>query len=304
MKFKAFLTESGLNLLEKRFVPALEKMGKICHVYLTRDHAFFLHNLLLSSDGVQCVAQFRNQALFSDHRISSQLDDRIAFSLDLSLLLRALRSSASTISSSSHDRLLIKLVKKLPPNSTQPAPFLTFETKGNTSAVLHDVPISKPLSTAQVMELQNCLDDAQDLPRTLVGVDDLGRLQSFIERMKQLGDVVEVMVSKFGELHLKVSTSLVTLGAELKQLVVVGERGRNGGGGGDDEAVAVQVSMKHFAKCLQFHLAKPDSAFYGVGSHGGSLTLVFRFFVPGTRQTDKSISLHCRLPVLDTGATA
>ncbi|KAL9264452.1 hypothetical protein AKJ16_DCAP23490 [Drosera capensis] len=53
----------------------------------------------------------------------------------------------------------------------------------------------------------------------------------------------------------------------------------------------VQVSMKHFAKCLQFHLAKrDDSAYYGVGSDGGSFTVVFQFFLPGTRQTDKSIS--------------
>ncbi|GMH25094.1 hypothetical protein Nepgr_026937 [Nepenthes gracilis] len=298
MKFKAFLTENGVNLLENRFIPSLEKMGKICHLYLTRDHTFFLHNLLFN-DGVQSIAQFKTESLFSDYRISSQNDDRIAFSLDLSLLLRALRSAASISSSAtSADRLQIKLVKKLPQNSTQPAPFLTFETKGNTSAVIHDVPISKPLSRAQVHELQNSLDDAQDLPRTLVGVDDLGRLMNFVDRMKQLGDVISVYISKLGELHLKVSNSLVTLGAEFKRLMVVGERGGNDGGG-----MSVEVSMKHFAKCLQFHLAKPDCAFYGVGSQGASLTVVFQFFVPGSRRTDKSVSLHCRLPVLDTGSS-
>ncbi|GAB4847815.1 hypothetical protein Ancab_026877 [Ancistrocladus abbreviatus] len=309
MKFKAFLTENGVNLLEKRFIPALEKMGKICHIYLTRDHAFFLHNLLFN-DGVQSVAQFRKESLFSDYRISSQNDDRIAFSLDLSLLFRALRSSAAISSSSDH--LQIKLVKKLPPNSTLPMPFLALETKGHTSAVIHDVPISKPLSRAQVLELQTALDDAQDLPRTLVGVQELGRLLSFVDRMKQLGDVISVLISKHGELHLKVSNTLVTLGAEFKRLMVVGERAERGAGaaggvaGNDDVGgggSSVQVSMKHFAKCLQFHLAKPDCAFYGVGAHAGSLTVVFQFFVPGSRQTDKSISLHCRLPVLDPGSS-
>ncbi|GAB2216119.1 hypothetical protein Droror1_Dr00023887 [Drosera rotundifolia] len=262
MKFKAIMRESGMSLLEKRLVPAMEKMGKICYLYLTRDHTFFLHNLISCNNGIQCIGQIRNEALFSDHRISSQLDDRIAFSLDLSLLFRALRSSAATISSSSGSSssccLLIKLVKKLPPNSTQPAPFLTFETKGHTSAVLHDVPISKPLSRAQMTELQNSLDDAQALPLTLVGVDDLARLQSFIDRMKQLGDFIEVTVSKLGQLHLKLSTSLLTLGAEFKHLMVVGERGTERDGNGDRYNVnnsVVQVSMKHFAKCLQFHLA-------------------------------------------------
>ncbi|KNA20430.1 hypothetical protein SOVF_051790 [Spinacia oleracea] len=272
-------------------------MGKICHVYLTRDHIFFLHNLL-TNDGVQSIAQFRKDALFSEYRISSQNEDRIAFSLDLSLLLRALRSAAAI--SSAVDRLQIKLVKKLPPSSTNPMPFLSFETKGYASAVIQDIPISKPLSRAQLLELQTALDDAQDLPRTLVGVSELDRLSNFVERMKQLGDVMGVEIGKNGELGLKVSSSLVTLGAEFKRLMIVGEDSEESNNG--DGGMSVLVSMKHFVKCLQCLLAKPDCAFYGVGSHGGSLTVVFQFFVPGSRQTDKSISFHCRLPVLDPGS--
>ncbi|CAN1272249.1 hypothetical protein LINPERPRIM_LOCUS14475 [Linum perenne] len=30
MKFKAFLTENGVMLLERRFLPMLDKMGKVC----------------------------------------------------------------------------------------------------------------------------------------------------------------------------------------------------------------------------------------------------------------------------------
>ncbi|XP_057534811.1 uncharacterized protein LOC130813100 [Amaranthus tricolor] len=297
MKFKAFLTENGVTLLERRFIPAFEKMGKICHVYLTKDHTFFLHNLL-NNDGVQSIAQFQKDALFSDYRISSQNEDRIAFTVDLSILLRALKSAAAI--SSSVDRLQIKLVKKLPPNSTISMPFLSFETKGYASAVVQDIPISKPLSRTHVLELQTALDDAQDLPRTLVGVSELDRLLIFVERMKQLGDVIDVEIGKNGELGLKVSTSLVTLGAEFKRLMVVGEDSEENNG--DIREMNVLVSMKHFVKCLQCHLAKPDCAFYGVGSQGGSLTVVFQFFVPGSRQTDKSLSFHCRLPVLDPGS--
>ena len=172
MKFKAFVTDNGVQLLERRFLPALERTGKSCHLFLTRDHAMFLH--LLNGDGVQCLAQFRKEALFHDYRISSQNDDRIAFALDLSLLLRALRSAVAVASSASASsaptRLEIKLVKKLPPNSTQPMPYLTLETRGYKSAVIQDIPISKPLSRAQVTELQSALDTAQDLPQTLVQV--------------------------------------------------------------------------------------------------------------------------------------
>lgn len=172
MKFKAFLTDNGITLLERRFIPALEKINRICHLYLTPDHVFFLHNLI-NGDDLQSVAQFQIQSLFYDYRISSQNQDRIAFSLDLSLLLRALRSSASIVAEhfgGAANRLQIKLVKKLPPNSTQPMPFLTFESKGDKSAVIQDVPISKPLSRAQVVELQTALDMAKELPSSLVQV--------------------------------------------------------------------------------------------------------------------------------------
>ncbi|XP_021895909.1 checkpoint protein hus1 [Carica papaya] len=318
MKFKSFLTENGVNLLEKRFLPALEKMGKLCHLFLTRDHVMFLHNLL-NGDGIQCIAQFRKQALFDDYRISSQNDDRIAFAVDVSLLYRAVRSSVSICTDFSNgptaNRLQMKLVKKLPPNSTQSMPFLTFETKGYKSAVIQDVPISKPLSRAQLHELQTALDMTQDLPQTLVQVPDSNQLQNFVDRMKHVGDVLSISISKCGDLHLQISTTLIRLGAEFRNLLVIGEQAeapaedRNlSAQTRSDRAIlrgdaqSVQVSVRHFFRSLQCQLAKPDCAFYGISPQGACLTVIFQFFIPGTRQTDKSISLHCRLPVLDPGS--
>eukprot|EP00262_Sarcandra_glabra_P015724 TRINITY_DN490_c1_g2_i1.p1 TRINITY_DN490_c1_g2~~TRINITY_DN490_c1_g2_i1.p1 ORF type:complete len:314 (-),score=42.62 TRINITY_DN490_c1_g2_i1:742-1683(-) len=312
MKFKAFLTENGVNLLEKRFVPSLEKMGRVCHVYLSRDHAIFVHNIL-NGDGVQTIAQLDKDTLFQDYRISSQNDDRIAFAVDLSLLHRALKSSLTI--DGGRDRLQIKLVKKLSPNSTHPMPFLTFETKGYKSAVIQDVPISKPLSRADVMELQSALDMAQDLPQTLVRVPDLLQLQNLVDRLKHVGDLLNVSITQYGDFQLQVSTTMVTVGAEFRKLRVLGVQADIPAGDRDmsapsrtemaiqrGEALSVQVSMKHFAKSLQCHLTKPDCAFYGIAPQGACLTVIFQFFIPGTTQTDKSISLHCRLPVLDTGS--
>ncbi|XP_023549190.1 uncharacterized protein LOC111807621 [Cucurbita pepo subsp. pepo] len=319
MKFKAYLTDNGVNLLEKRFLPALDKMGKICHLYLTREYVIFLHNLL-NGDGIQSIAQFRKEALFDDYRISSQNDDRIAFTIDISLLHRAVRSSVSICSEFGNgptaNRLQIKLVKKLPLNCTQSMPFLTFETKGYKSAVIQDVPISKPMSRGQVLELQTALDMAQDLPQTLVQVPDLNQLQNFVDRMKNVGDLLNVSISKYGDLHVQISTTLITLGAEYRKLFVIGEQAN---APAEDQnlsaqtrstrailrgdAQSVQVSVKHFAKSLQYHLAKPDCTFYGIAPQGACLTVIFQFFIPGSRQTDKSISLHCRLPVLDPGTS-
>ncbi|XP_021826656.1 uncharacterized protein LOC110767427 isoform X2 [Prunus avium] len=291
MKFKAFLTENGVNLLEKRFLPALDKMGKICHLYLNRDHAIFLHNLL-NGDGVQSIAQFRKEALFDDYRISSQNEDRIAFAVDISLLHRALRSSVSICTEFGNgptaNRLQIKLVKKLPPNSTQPMPFLTFETKGYKSAVIQDVPISKPLSRAQVLELQTALDMAQDLPQTLVQVPDLNQLQNFVDRMRHVGELLNISISERAD----APSEDQNLSAQTRSARAI-LRG---------DAQSVQVSVKHFGKSLQCHLAKPDCAFYGITPQGACLTVIFQFFIPGSHQMDKSISLHCRLPVLDQGS--
>ncbi|XP_012568085.1 uncharacterized protein [Cicer arietinum] len=315
MKFKAFLTENGVNLLEKRFIPSLEKTAKTCHLYFTKTHTLFLHNLL-NGDGIQSIAQFTKQVLFDDYRISSQNDDRIAFTIDLSLLLRALRSSVAICneysSSAVPNRLQIKLVKKLPSNCSVPTPFLTFETRGFKSAVIQDIPISKPLSRAQVVELQSALDMAQDVPPTLIQVPDLNQLLNLVDRMKHVGDAVNVSISKYGDLTVQVSTTLISLGAEFRKLLVIGDQAnapsedqnlsaqtRSSRSILRGDAQSVQVSVKHFAKSLQYHLAKPDCAFYGIAPQGSCLTMIFQFFVPGSRETDKSISLHCRLPVLD-----
>lgn len=194
-------------------------------------------------------------------------------------------------------------------------PFLTFETKGYKSAVIQDVPISKPLSRADVLELQAALDMAQALPRTLVQVPDMNQLQNFVDRMKNVGDLINVSISKYGDLHLQISTTLINLGAEFQKLLVIGEQADGPIGDRNltaqtrtqraierGDAMTVQVSVKHLVKSLQCHMAKPDCAFYGVAGQGACLTMIFQFFIPGTRQTDKSISLHCRLPVLDPGS--
>lgn len=40
--------------------------------------------------------------------------------------------------------------------------------QGYKSAVIQDVPVSKPLSRAEVLELQAALDMAQDIPEVIV----------------------------------------------------------------------------------------------------------------------------------------
>ncbi|XP_024383861.1 uncharacterized protein [Physcomitrium patens] len=309
MKFKAFLTDHGVTLLERRFLPAFEKIGKTCHIYLTPVHFILLHNVL-NSDGVQAIAQFSKDAVFDDYRISSQNQNRIAFTVDLALLLRALKSSVSIYG----DRLQLKLVRKRPSLSERPMPYLTFESKGLKSAIIQDVPISQPLNRIDVEALQSSLDMAQELPRTLVQVPGLQNLQGLIDRLGKLGDVLEVAVTQYGDLHLQVSQTMVSIGSEYRKLRVLGVRSDPTSTGSASssasrlqqaiqkgEASRVLVNMKHFAKSLQCHLTRPDAAFCGVGELDSCLFMMFQYFIPGTRLTDNTISLHYRLPVLDPG---
>ncbi|KAL3695329.1 hypothetical protein R1sor_009405 [Riccia sorocarpa] len=309
MKFRAVLTDHGVNLLERRFLPALEKIGKTCHILLTPHYVILLHNVLNTS-GVQAIAQFTKEAIFEDYRISSQYDDRIAFTVDLALLSRALRSSVSM----DGDLLQIKLVKKRAKITDTPTPYLTIESKGFRSAVVQDVPITQPMPRREVDELQAALDMAQDLPRTLVQVPNLLQLTSLVERLKNVGDVLEVGVTQYGDLHLHVSTTLVSIGSEFRSLRVLGVRAdsapvdanlnsseRLREALNNELASVVKVDVKQFVKSLQCHHTKPDASFCGIAPNDGCLLMMFQFFIPGTRQTDNSISLHYRLPVLLDG---
>ncbi|CAI5529670.1 unnamed protein product [Closterium sp. Naga37s-1] len=229
-----------------RFLPAFERIGRVCHVYLTPSDVFLLHNVL-SADGVQAIAQFPTAELFSEHLISSASADRIAFSLDLSLLARALRSSLATAAT----RHQLKLVKKST-NPTAPAlPFLSLEAKGERSSIVQDIPISTPLPRSQLNELQAGIDLVHSLPETLVQLPDLPSLRHLVERLQSVGDMADVATMRSGALAMRTHTPSITVAAQFKNLKVfgansesqqsgagVGEGSRQRGGTDDDADIS------------------------------------------------------------------
>eukprot|EP00271_Cylindrocystis_brebissonii_P020585 TRINITY_DN6880_c0_g1_i2.p1 TRINITY_DN6880_c0_g1~~TRINITY_DN6880_c0_g1_i2.p1 ORF type:complete len:243 (-),score=40.84 TRINITY_DN6880_c0_g1_i2:281-1009(-) len=240
MKFKALLTDDGVSLLERRFLPAFEKIGKVCHVYLTRDEFLLMHNVL-STDGVQAIA-------------------------------------------------------RLP--------------KGARAAIVQDVPISQPLPRAGVRDLEEAVELLQELPRTVVQLPDLAQLLALVERLKSLGEILEVGVAQQGDLTLRVATQTVSIGAEYRNLCVWGERaaddspptgnhtglptsGRLERAIARGQASAVKVNMKHFARSLQCHLTKPEATFCGIAANDACLVMMFQY-------AESALSLHYRLPVLDS----
>ena len=160
------------------FLPAMDKVGRVCHVFFTPTHAMLLHNLLGATaagpdgGGPQCVAQFAKDLLFREYNVSSRNGNQIAFSVEVALLHRALRSVLAVHAqppaagdATGAPAIQVKLVNKLPAGSRTATPFLTFETKGARAAVVQDVPISRPLSRSDIERLQAALDAAKDLPQ-------------------------------------------------------------------------------------------------------------------------------------------
>jgi HUS1 checkpoint protein len=61
--------------------------------------------------------------------------------------------------------------------------------------------------------------------QTLVQVPELQNLIGLIDRLGKLGEVLEVAVTQDGDLHLRVSQTMVSSGSEYRKLRVIGVRG-------------------------------------------------------------------------------
>ena len=113
--------------------------------------------------------------------------------------------------------------------------------------------------------------------------------------MRNVGDFLNVTISKYGDLHMQISTTLITPCAEYRKLFVIGElanapakdqnlsaQTRSTRAALRRDVQSVQVRVRHFAKSLHYYLAKPNCTFYGIAPQGACLTVLFQFFIPGS----------------------
>ncbi|KAG6473788.1 hypothetical protein ZIOFF_067705 [Zingiber officinale] len=118
-----------------------------------------------------------------------------------------------------------------PPAPATLPPFSPLRPKGGFPPLCRACPSPSPfpgptcfISSRPWMLLKICLRSFGD-NCTLVQAPDLAQLQSLVDRLKYVGDVLTVSIAQYGDLHLQVSTSLVTVGSELRKLRVLGVRG-------------------------------------------------------------------------------
>ena len=90
------------------------------------------------------------------YKCSSRHKDLVAFSFNVGLMLRVLRSAHTN----SADVLELKLcMRQLPASGTTPPvakPFLAFSSKGHNLNLVQDMPVSKPLSATGVAHSNDC----------------------------------------------------------------------------------------------------------------------------------------------------
>ncbi|GFH26920.1 uncharacterized protein HaLaN_25152, partial [Haematococcus lacustris] len=89
MRFKATFTPKGLRILEKAFLPTLEKGGKACHVLLGEEEVNFVQTPF-NTDGACVTARFQVDVLFyqDSYVLASKHHNLVAFVVEIGLLLR------------------------------------------------------------------------------------------------------------------------------------------------------------------------------------------------------------------------
>ncbi|ONK71088.1 uncharacterized protein A4U43_C04F4600 [Asparagus officinalis] len=254
MKFKAFLTLDGVALLDKRFLPSLDKIGRTCHLYLTRteDPATARHPHKPpqrrrrpihppNSERLPLSATPHLQQLRRPHRPSSSTPPS-------STRVQQRRSGAGSVRSGETAAIQIKLVKKLTRGVHQPGARTDVRDEGAEVCGWFRMCPSRSHcrgrrwgSMGSWMLLRTCRSfilslslSRSTLQRgifirsinyflpTLVQVPDLAQLQNLVDRLKNVGDLLTVAITQYGDLHLQVSTSLITVGSEFRRLKVLG----------------------------------------------------------------------------------
>jgi len=305
MRFKAVLSDRGVSLLERGFVPSLEKFGKTCCLLLREDDVHFVQNVTCT-DGPHVTAKLDRQVLFqtNKYRVESKHDNQIAFEIDLHHLLRVLRSAGAVGAES----LSVKLTTKRTEDDPEPKPFLGFVTQGGDVQIEHDMPIGYPMENEDVDQVLREATVAQVCPYYLDLHWDLPRIQQVVERFKNISDETRMGTTKQGDLHLQVEKTSIQMGVEYRHLKVAppceeppsliasnaAERLDEATVAGDGNSVTVQI--KNLNKTLRCPMEMQERVLCGIAENRGYVHFLFVFAHDGSRD---HMHLSIKLPVAE-----
>ncbi|EFN57453.1 hypothetical protein CHLNCDRAFT_142941 [Chlorella variabilis] len=313
MKFKAVLSDRGLRVLEKGFLPTLEKLGKRCQLLLSPEDVHLIQ-AVADTDGLQVTARLANVVLFEEEgfKCQSRYNNQIAFSVDIALLLKVLRAAVGHDA----DALEMKLAMRSVPctgagGPTQQRPTLAFSWRGHNVTMVQELPISQPYSQRDVEELVRQRDIASLSP-FYIDLQD----EALADKMKGMSSELLMVTTRHGDLHLQVHTAGVEFGTEIRGLSVLPATAREGlepiqGETPEQrlqevqavgESAQVVLLQRHLAKALHSsQLTQPAQLLCGIAERGTHVHMMFVYRDPfSDGGYDDHVSLCIKLPVRDS----
>eukprot|EP00877_Chromochloris_zofingiensis_P000783 jgi/Chrzof1/10705/Cz05g09140.t1 len=315
MKFRATFSDKGVRVLEKAFLPTLEKFGKTCQVLLGPTEVFLVQTTL-DTDGPHVTEQLAVAELFdeSSYTVHSRNYNLIGFSVDVGLFLKVLKSAGANDADSLEIRLTQKQIAQFGDSQAASKPFLSFIGKAQSLQLVQDLPISKPFTKEEL----DVLVSQKEVPRYCdyyVNLLSAGpRLPSVVDRMKSIAGVARFAVCKNGDLHLQVTATNVMLGTQFQGLHVmpagtecdpnVVKRDQTGeeqlqAALDAGEAQVVHLQLKHLSRVLSARqCSEPSEILCGISQGGGHVHVVYVFRDPGQDALfDASLGISFKLPV-------
>mmetsp|Transcript_21501 Transcript_21501/g.36658 ORF Transcript_21501/g.36658 Transcript_21501/m.36658 type:complete len:319 (+) Transcript_21501:144-1100(+) len=317
MKLKGTFTDHGIRVLEKGFLPTLEKCGKRLQMLLSEDEVNLIQTPL-NTDGPCVNARFAVDVLFhpETYKMASKHQNLIAFSVDIGLFLRVLRSANANTAETLEVRLTRKAVSVAgDDNATVVQPFLTFTARSSSMTLVQDLPISDPYTRPEIDRLAASKEVAALSPYYVDLVPCTAALQAMVDKMKSISRTLSFAASKSGDIFLDVSATNVHLGLQLRHLPVfpttirpavepnrrvpVEEQLRQAVAAGD--AVQVNVPLKHLARILAVStLSGPSQILCGVGEPAEHVHVMFVYRNPLSDAVyDDTIAQSFKVPVTD-----
>jgi len=239
MRFIAKLRDTSLLL---RLAQTVEKIEKTVSVHLTPKKI----QLIYVSSELQLWSGMNAASLFDDYVVESKNNNNISFNINLSHLIRALKSVVLA------QDIQMKLTKKAS------VPYLTLSANVMpTKAILvtQDVPVEVlPRDWMEGMQ-EPVLPD----PQVSIMMPPLKKMKVVIERMKNICDVLQIQANLAGEMTLKVQTDLAVISTFYRKLEHPQMDGRDPPGIADTVATA-KVDIKKFNKVLTSHQVNPSNA--------------------------------------------
>ncbi|PRW59440.1 DNA damage checkpoint isoform A [Chlorella sorokiniana] len=320
MKFKATLSDRGLRVLERGFLPTLEKLGKRCQLLLSPEDVHLIQGVT-DTDGLQVTARLANAVLFEEEgfKCQSRYNNQIAFSVDIALLLKVLRSAVGHDA----DALEMKLAMRSLPCATDAAPqqrpTLAFSWRGHNVTMVQELPISQPFTQRDVEELCRQKDITSLSPFYLDLQDEVLRTQALTDKLKGMSSELLFATTRHGDLHLQVHTTGVEFGSEVRGLSVLPaaqaeglqplqaetpeerlEEAREAG-----ESAQVVLLQKHLARALHSsQLTLPAQLLCGIAERGAHVHFMFVYRDPlSDGGYDDNVSLSYKLPVREDAGT-